>query len=483
MRCAGSPQDLAIGLRDIYRHGKVFPSATSDLQLRREAWLALYREFLTDEPRISLEGVGLARWFIRWPDWFQVPELLRNSPWSLSEQEARDIIFVLLDTMRTARAVELHGDKTAMLNWNDLRLQAAQMRFRIGGQKGVRSWDGTSGKRVRFLAKLLTRIQPTPAEQEAMNSAVNAARTVWAALRQCDQRAPTSSDRLLIPVDDARRLNPDWWRLQFVRESDAIFQCETCGRIQGVSVHGVCTRHRCPGSLLETRRQELEPNHYRLLYEADLPGSLRVEEHTAQLDKEKAREFQRAFRDGQIHVLSCSTTFELGVDLGDLDTIFLRNVPPEASNYAQRVRRAGRRSVYPGFAITYCRRGPHDLYHFSEPQRMLSGRVQPPALAIRNKKIITRHIAAVALSLFFRVFRDRFLTVERLFDSLNSPDGVSDLKEFLLHNRSRIEGTIRSILPEEMATQSGLADGGCSNAVSGCLVRNMSLLSLRLTEV
>ncbi|MGQ0572079.1 MAG: helicase C-terminal domain-containing protein, partial [Armatimonadota bacterium] len=81
-----------------------------------------------------------------------------------------------------------------------------------------------------------------------------------------------------------------------------------------------------------------------------MPGTLRAEEHTAQLDKEKAREFQREFRDGRIHVLSCSTTFELGVDLGGLDTIFLRNVPPEAFNYAQRVGRAGRRRGYPGFA-------------------------------------------------------------------------------------------------------------------------------------
>ena len=139
------------------------------------------------------------------------------------------------------------------------------------------------------------------------------------------------------------------------------------------SLHSVCPRHLCPGMLEEKHVGNLEPNHYRFLYNEELPGSLRVEEHTAQLDKEKAREFQREFKEGKIHVLSCSTTFELGVDLGDLDTIFLRNVPPEAFNYAQRVGRAGRRSGYPGFAITYCRRAPHDLYHFSEPERMLNG--------------------------------------------------------------------------------------------------------------
>lgn len=113
-----SLQDLTTGLRDVFRQRNVFPPATSDLQLRTEAWLALYREFLTDEPRISLEGVGLARWSVKWPDWFRVPESLTTAPWSLSEQEAREVIFVLLDSMRTDRAVELHGDNAVALNWS-----------------------------------------------------------------------------------------------------------------------------------------------------------------------------------------------------------------------------------------------------------------------------------------------------------------------------------------------------------------------------
>ncbi|MEM3402609.1 MAG: helicase-related protein, partial [Candidatus Hadarchaeales archaeon] len=211
----------------------------------------------------------------------------------------------------------------------------------------------------------------------------------------------------------------------------------------------------------------LEPNHYRFLYEEDLPGMLRVEEHTAQLDRDKAREFQKEFRNGNIHVLSCSTTFELGVDLGDLDTIFLRNVPPEAFNYAQRVGRAGRRSGYPGFAITYCRRGPHDLYHFSEPERMLSGKVRPPVLSLRNEKIITRHIVAVALSRFFRAFPKRFKTVESLFKDLEHPSGSDDFKTFLRERLAELEESLRTIVPSSMIVQIGLADTGWIERVAG----------------
>ena len=491
-----SLRELATELRTLFRERKVFPPAIGDLELRREAWLGLYREFLTDEPRISLEGVGLARWCVKWPDWFKTPEVLRNPPWSLTEQEARDLVSILLDTMRADRAVELRAENSVSLNWNDLSLQASQMRIRIGPPRrpkgvknwAVQSWDGKTGKRARFLTKLLMRMKDGLSEQEAIEQAVNVLRAVWDAVRQSDENAPSSHDRLLIPVDDARRLNPEWWRLRLITNEDTIFQCDTCGRLQAISVCGVCPRHRCPGTLKPVKVSDLEPNHYRLLYEEDLPGSLRVEEHTAQLDKEKAREFQREFRKGNIHVLSCSTTFELGVDLGDLDTIFLRNVPPEAFNYAQRVGRAGRRSGYPGFAITYCRRGPHDLYHFSEPQRMLSGKVRPPVLSLRNEKIITRHIAAVALSRFFRAFPERFETVEKLFKDLQHPSGVADFKAFLHKHQPKLQESLRAIVPSDMFREVGLDGGQWVERIAGkyigrTMVEEESRFSLAEAEV
>lgn len=86
-----SLRELATGLRDVFRERDVFPPATGDLELRRNAWLTLYREFLTDEPRISLEGVGLTRWSVKWPDWSRVPDVFTNPPWLLTEGEARDL--------------------------------------------------------------------------------------------------------------------------------------------------------------------------------------------------------------------------------------------------------------------------------------------------------------------------------------------------------------------------------------------------------
>jgi len=463
-----SPDTLADKAFHDYRDSFKEKASDDEPKIRKNVWRALYREFLTDEARISLEGVGLLRWSIKWPEALEIPEVLTNPPWSLTEREAWDLLFILLNFMRADKAVELRAESDVSIAWSDLGLQASQMRVRIGPPrrpKGwkywpVRSWDGKTGKRARFLAKLLMR-KGLP-QEEALRQAVEALRAIWEGLRRCQESVP-SQDRLLIPAKgDARWLNPDWWRVYPVGSDETLFRCDTCGRLQTASVGEVCTRHRCPGTVREVRLNDLEPNHYRLLYEDDLPGVLRVEEHTAQIDKEKAREFQRAFKAGEIHVLSSSTTFELGVDLGDLDIIFLRNVPPEAFNYAQRVGRAGRRSGYPGFAITYCRRGPHDLYHFAEPQRMLEGIIRPPVLSLGNEKIITRHIAATALSHFFRVsqaYQERFQSVEKLFKDLEHPCAITDFNEFLCRHKAELEESLREIVPPEMVNQVGLNNG------------------------
>ncbi len=247
---------------------------------------------------------------------------------------------------------------------------------------------------------------------------------------------------------------------------DSVLQCGTCGRIQSVAVGELCSRHRCPGKVAAKPLLALDANHYRTIYATDLPGSLRVEEHTAQLDKDKAREFQRDFKAGKIHVLSCSTTFELGVDLGNLDTVFLRNVPPESFNYAQRAGRTGRRSGYPGFVITYCKRGPHDLYHFAVPARMLSGQIRPPVLNLRNAKVIARHIAALGFSAFFRASPDRFKNVQTLLKDLANPSGVADFKAFLQQQKTTLEQIVLGIVPSEMWEKEGLKNGVSRKAAS-----------------
>jgi len=89
---------------------------------------------------------------------------------------------------------------------------------------------------------------------------------------------------------------------------------------------------------------------------------------------------------------------ELGVDISQLNAVYLRNVPPTPSNYAQRSGRSGR-SGQPSIVIAYCGfRSPHDQYFFKNPEKMVSGVVDPPVLDLGNEELILSHLHSVWLA-------------------------------------------------------------------------------------
>lgn len=463
-----SLRDVSKLLRDLFKEMKVFEASRSETELQREAWIALYREFLTDEPRIALDGVGLLRWSIAWPLDFSVPHILLQHPWSLNNKEALDLLTVLFGYMRRERSVELRAENSISIDWQDLGLQARQVSTQLVKSRkayAINSWKGKTTARAGFLRKVLRK--KGLAENEIELIVDNTLGEIWDLVRRWSEEHQ-AEDRFLVRVGDAQRMNADWWRVFPIDEPGTIFQCDTCGRMSTISIGKACPRHNCPGTLEDKPIQDtdLKNNHYRLLYKEELPGRLTVEEHTAQIDKEKAREFQNDFKNNKIDVLSCSTTFEMGVDLGDLDVVFLRNVPPESFNYVQRVGRAGRRKS-PGIAITYARRAPHDLYHFSEPLLMIKGAAKTPTLSLRNEKIVLRHITAIALSKYFRENQTKFDSVQTLVGDFQTPSGVSDILRFLQSNRERLEKSLLPVVPPEIKESAGLNDGSWTEKIAG----------------
>ena len=148
--------------------------------------------------------------------------------------------------------------------------------------------------------------------------------------------------------------------------------------------------------------ESLRDDHYARLF-TDLDAiAMEVHEHTAQWTAAKASQLQDEFVRGRINTLSCSTTFELGVDVGEVQAVFLRNVPPSPANYVQRAGRAGRRADSAALVVTFAQRRSHDLTYFDHPETMVDGRIAPPRIQLDNPTIIRRHVHSVAFAAFER---------------------------------------------------------------------------------
>jgi DEAD/DEAH box helicase domain-containing protein len=129
---------------------------------------------------------------------------------------------------------------------------------------------------------------------------------------------------------------------------------------------------------------------------------VRVVEHSAQQPGHRLRRYERAFKAGRINVLNCSTTMEMGVDIGGIGTVAMANVPPSPASYRQRVGRAGRRGEPLAVAFTYCPDNPVGWHAFDRPGWPLTETIAPPRVALDSRVLVQRHVNALLLSGFLR---------------------------------------------------------------------------------
>lgn len=210
-----------------------------------------------------------------------------------------------------------------------------------------------------------------------------------------------------------------------LRLDEEWFRCDGCYRFAVTPLDGKCPHDNCMGTMSKVGPDDIHlqarKGFYRnpprdVLLDDRTPLTIRSEEHTAQLNAKddsdafaRSEEYELLFQDiliGEsvdqpIDVLSCTTTMEVGIDIGSITGVAMRTVPPAPENYEQRAGRAGRRGTGLSTIVTFADNSPHESYHFNHPQKMITGEGSEPIIYTENEKIAKRHINASLLALYF----------------------------------------------------------------------------------
>ena len=225
--------------------------------------------------------------------------------------------------------------------------------------------------------------------------------------------------------------------LRFERAADhALFVCKTCGLLQTDVVDQCCTAFRCTGHVHrlddDERKRMAEESHYVYLYRQGRAMTARAHEHTASLSTDLREEVERDFARGRINLLSCTTTMEMGVDLGDLEAVVNLNIPPGIANYQQRTGRAGRRAQAAPFCVTVARNAQYDQAMFRAFRGYLSGTAPVPFLLLDNAQLFQRHQVGIVLSHLLRQhITNLAVNAPALADLFGSKFDAKALQEFI----------------------------------------------------
>lgn len=210
------------------------------------------------------------------------------------------------------------------------------------------------------------------------------------------------------------------------------------------------------------------------------PMALIAAEHTAQLNTaqadevfSKAEEHELLFQDVDlgpddagrerpaIDVLSCTTTMEVGIDIGTLSGVSLRNMPPARANYQQRAGRAGRRGNAVATVTAFGSADSHDEHYFTHPDQMIRGAVDDPTLTLDNPEIARRHVTAYLLQRYHQAKLPEikpeaqphlFAVLGTVLDFKNPKKALNraDLEDWLRSNEAALKADVAAWLPTEI---------------------------------
>ena len=388
-----------------------------DLARRRAREILLCEFGVPSARRSSMEALGLLACHID-----SIPELLVEQvcnifTWQIQPNHERALVFLygLTDELRLLGAVDIEG--------------ASNYYSETGGDGSGRPGIlGPNGQPKKFLQKAkidgskqteVIVFKPRPNKDGSLNKSQNRVISfvekaigmmpTWEIMSQLFE-ALVDSGFLIEYRGQGYQLA--WRKNVLLKSGTDWFECPCCKQLfhkpglesidkEKIPNSYLCPAHKCQGVLSPRKTGDERKGHYVSLIKRR-PISLTAEEHTAQLQPEELSERENRFRVGEINLLSSSTTLELGVDIGELQVVALRNFPPFVSNYQQRAGRAGRRADGLAVTVMYGQRRPHDRYFFEQPKHLIAGSNKVPNLDISNFSIAKRHVQAELIGYFLR---------------------------------------------------------------------------------
>lgn len=375
-----------------------------------------------------------------------------------SRQASQDLIDLLVQNIRHNGALIAPSS----VNYGDDRFSprtGQQLFTKLGtsdSSPATKSWLPRRGTNTRFtfVQKVLQKLGAAGENDQNVTQLLD---FVWQQL--------VEAQVLRQPIERREGFAVDYRALEVTNgDSCEWYECDVCRQLTAFNVLDLCPNGWCSGTLhrVDPKSEELFNDHYRSLARNMKIVPLSAKEHTAQWTPLEAAQIQKDFISGDVNVLSCSTTFELGVDVGDLQSVVLRNVPPRTANYVQRAGRAGRRTGSAAFVLTFARRDAHDFSIFQDPVSMIDGEMAAPFIQVGNPRIATRHMYSVAFAAFLRHLAEsgtEWEDVGQFFLGKDDrPRGIPLIKEFLSSCPPEIHNALTRIFPTALHQELGISD-------------------------
>lgn len=421
-----------------YRLHSIFPDITQ--QERKDlARSAVLDDFLKYRERTGSEGLGLYTYV---PVLYNNGDTLLHLPleWNLTDEEVYHLFCLLADIFRDKQAINFYQANPL---WEAFEPRKYQGSIKLEGKDAIKhiySWIPKTGinRQLDIVTRLVEKVGNKSSEDPK-----KILEDIW------DDLISHPIFKKIVNKNATSFVTQEHlWKIitPQIHPEHQWYICDTCKRVTIHSIKGICPSYRCSGKLLPCNIEEtFRDNHYRQLALQFNPNRFNVEEHNAQLKSEIAEKIQQQFINCDIDALICSTTFELGVDIGELEAVFLKNIPPSPANYIQRAGRAGRRQGSAAFILTFCTRTSHDRVHFIEPKRMVKGKIRSPIFTLENEKIIKRHLYSTIFAGFFRENPQYYNNVESFILHV---DAYSAFKSYVEKLNPSIIDSLGIIIPE-----------------------------------